>query len=70
MEDHDYCANDSVIVWGPWKKKFAFLPTKIHTRLPGYDKVWWGTYYERKGRSLYMTTRQRGTILDVIKETK
>jgi len=54
--------NDEV-VWESWKKRFAFLPTKIR----GQHKVWLQFYYEREGRNLYMSCKQRGTMFDVLK---
>lgn len=62
--DFEYSEDDSVIKWEPWKKKFAVLPKNV----PG-GKVWLGTYYERKGRNLFATFRQWGTLLDVIRNS-
>lgn len=50
------------IHWGSWKKKFAITP-KI---LPN-GKVWFKTYYERKGYNMYAIYTQRGSFFDVIK---
>ena len=51
------------IIWSPWKKRFALLPTKMR----GQHKVWLEFYYIRKGHNRYMTCTQRGTVFDVLK---
>ena len=56
--------------WGPWKKKFAFLPVKIND-----GRLWMAHYYERIGRNKYAVSSegirlikvQRGTLFDVLK---
>lgn len=70
QDSYNFTTPDTQIKWGPWKGKFAFLPVKIHTKLSGHNSVWFKIYYERVGRSLYMTTKQRGTIFDIIKENR
>ncbi len=50
------------IKWESWKKKFAFLPTKL-----SYSRIiWLRTYYEREGRDIFMNYRQRGTLFEVL----
>lgn len=58
----------STIVYGEWKKKFAWLPVEVKG-----STVWLKVYYERTVGSifnLYDTSRkptiERGTIFDVM----
>lgn len=53
------------IVWGDWKKHFAFLPTNVNNEI-----VWFESYYERKGRSEFLEATARGTLFDILKDEK
>lgn len=48
--------------WGPWRKRFAVLPTKL-----GMNKkwVWWTVYYERYNG--WYERIERGELFDVLK---
>ena len=54
--------NKRKIVWQPWKKKFAFKPTKLSNG----EKIWGRTYYERKGRNQFIEFTDRGTLFDIL----
>lgn len=49
------------IKWGPWKRKFALLPTKI-----GKSKIWLNFYYRRYGNSKMIYFKQLGDFMNII----
>jgi len=57
-----YSPGDVIVKWEPWEKKFALLPKETKN-----GRVWFKSYYQRKGRSRLRSFIERGTFFDVIK---
>ncbi len=52
----------NTIHWRSWRKKFAFIPCKIHNQFQ-----WFSTYYIQDGfDSEGRKYKRKGTLLDVI----